>query len=48
MIDSWDLNKEDKQIKFLRQAVYVSVEIVPLQYIYQKTVAKMKEFVPLK
>ena len=30
LIDSWDLKKQDKQIKFLRQAVSVSGEIVPL------------------
>ena len=28
-IDSWDLNKQDKQIIFLRQAVSISGEIVP-------------------
>ena len=31
LIDSWDLKKQDKQIKFLRQAVSVSGEVVPLQ-----------------
>ena len=36
MIDSWDLNKQDKQIKFLRQAVSISGEIVPLEFFYQK------------
>ena len=30
-IDSWDLNKQDKQIKFLRQDVSLSEEIVPLE-----------------
>ena len=29
--DSWHLNKHDKQIKFLRQAVSVSGEINPLE-----------------
>ena len=28
---SWDLNKQDKQIKFLRQAVSGSGAIVPLE-----------------
>ena len=31
LIDSWDLIKQDKPIKFLRQAVSVSGEIVPLE-----------------
>ena len=31
MIDSWDQNKQDKQIKFLRQAVSVARDIVPFQ-----------------
>ena len=31
LIDSWDPNKQDKQIKFLRQAVSESREIVPLE-----------------
>ena len=31
LIESWDLKKQDKQIKFLRQAVSVSREIVPLE-----------------
>ena len=31
LIDSWDLDKQDKQIKILRQAVSVSGEIVPLE-----------------
>ena len=31
LIDSWDLNKEVKQIEFLRQAFSVSGEIVPLE-----------------
>ena len=31
LIDSWDLNKQDKQFKFLRQVVFVSGEIVPLE-----------------
>ena len=31
LIDSWDLNKQDKQNKFLRQAVSVAGEIVPLE-----------------
>ena len=30
LIDSWDLKKQDKQIKFLRQAVSVSAENVAL------------------
>ena len=30
LIDNWNLNKQDKQIKFLRQAVSISGEIVPL------------------
>ena len=34
LIDSWHLNKQDKQIKFLRQAVPVSGEIVPLEQFY--------------
>ena len=35
LIDNWDLNKQDKQIKFLRQAVSISGEIVPLELFYQ-------------
>ena len=35
LIDSLDLNKQDKQIKFLRQAVSVAGEIVPLEYFDQ-------------
>ena len=31
LIDSCVLNKQDKQINFLRQVVPVSMEIVPLQ-----------------
>ena len=32
LIDSWDLKKkQDKQIKFLRQAVSVAGETVPLE-----------------
>ena len=31
LIDSWDLIKQEKQIKFLRQAVSVSGETVPLE-----------------
>ena len=31
LIDSWDLNKQDKQIEILRQAVCISAEIVPLE-----------------
>ena len=31
LIDSWDLNKQEKQIKFSKQAVSVSREIVPLE-----------------
>ena len=31
LIDSWDLNTQDKQIKLLRQAVSVSREIDQLQ-----------------
>ena len=31
LIDSWDLNKQDNEIKFLRQAVSVSEEHVPLE-----------------
>ena len=30
LIDNWDLNKQDKQIRFLSQAVSVAGEIVPL------------------
>ena len=33
-IDSWDLNEQDKQIKFPRQAVSISGEIVPLELFY--------------
>ena len=29
LIDSWDLMKQDKQIKLLKQAVSVSGEVVP-------------------
>ena len=35
LIDSWDLNKQEKQIKFLRQAVSISGETVPLELFYQ-------------
>ena len=35
LIDIWDLNKQNKQMKFLRQAVSISGEIVPLELIYQ-------------
>ena len=31
LIDSWDLKKQDKQIKFLKQVVSTSDEIVPLK-----------------
>ena len=31
LIDSWDLIKQDKRIEFLRQAVSISKEIVPLE-----------------
>ena len=31
LIDSWDLNKQDKQSKFLRKVVSVSGEFVPLE-----------------
>ena len=31
LIDSWDLNKQYKQIEFLRQAVSISGEINPLE-----------------
>ena len=31
LIESWDLYEQDKQIKFLRQAVSVAGEIVPLE-----------------
>ena len=31
LIDSWDPNKRDKQINFLRQAVSVSVELIPIK-----------------
>ena len=31
LIDSWDLNEQDEQIKFLRQAVSVAGETVPLE-----------------
>ena len=31
LINSSELNKQDKQIQFLRQAVYVSGEIVQLE-----------------
>ena len=34
-IDSWDLNKQDKQNEFFSQAVSVSGEIVPLELLYQ-------------
>ena len=33
--DSCDLNKQDKQIEFPRQAVSLSVEIVQLEFFYQ-------------
>ena len=33
LIDSRDLNKQDKQTKFLRQAVSISGEIVPLEFV---------------
>ena len=35
LIDIWDLNKQGKQYKFLRQAVSTSGEIVPLELFYQ-------------
>ena len=35
LIDSWDLNKQDKQIKLLRKAVSISGEIDPLELFYQ-------------
>ena len=31
LIDCWDLNKQDKQIEFLRQAVSISDELVPVE-----------------
>ena len=31
LFDRWDLNKQDKQIKFLRQDVSVAGENVPLE-----------------
>ena len=31
LIDSWDLNKQDKQINILRQAVSVARNIVPIE-----------------
>ena len=31
LIGSWDLNKQGKQIEFLRQAVSVAGEIVPIE-----------------
>ena len=31
LIDNWDLNEQDKQIKFLRQSVSESGEIDPLE-----------------
>ena len=31
LIDSWDLNKQNKQNKILRQAVSISGEIAPLE-----------------
>ena len=31
LIDSWVQNKQEKQVKFLRQAASVSVEIVLLE-----------------
>ena len=30
-IHSWDLNKQDKRIEFLRQAVSISGEIFPIE-----------------
>ena len=35
LIDSWDLSKQDKLLKFLRQAVSVRAESVPLDLFYQ-------------
>ena len=35
LIDSWDLNKQDEQIKYLREVVSISSEIVPLEQFYQ-------------
>ena len=35
LIDGWDLNKQDKQIKFPRQVLSVSWENVPLELFYQ-------------
>ena len=34
LIDSWELNKRGKQIKFIRQALSVSEEMVPLELFY--------------
>ena len=35
LIDSWDLNKQAKQIKLLRQALSISGESDPLELFYQ-------------
>ena len=49
LIDSWDLNKQDKQIKFLRQAVSVAGEIVPLEKKFlRQSVYFSREIVPLE
>ena len=32
LIDSWDLNKQDKQNKFLWQAVSLTRELVPVEF----------------
>ena len=34
LIDGWDLKKQEKQIKFLRQAVSISGEIVLRELFY--------------
>ena len=47
-IDSWDLIKQDKQIKCHRQAVSVAREIVPLVFFITKAVALSRDFVPLE
>ena len=46
LIDSWDLNKPDKQIKFLRQAVQRN--LFHLKNLIRQAVALTSEFVPLE
>ena len=49
LIDSWDQNNKDKQIKFLRQAVSVSGEVVPFSKLFVRhAVVLSRDLVPLE